>query len=427
MFAALRHYNYRIWFAAALVGNVGTWMQRVAQDWLVLTILTSNSGTAVGIVTALQFLPALVLSPMAGLLADRMNRRKLVIITQASMGLSALVLGMLVLTGHAQLWQVYILALSLGVASAFDGPARQTVVAELVPAERLANAVSLNAASFNAARLIGPGVAGLLIAAVGPGWVFIINAVSFAATIVALWKMRTAELTVLPRASREKGQIRQAVRYIRARGDIVVIMAVVFVASMLGLNFQLTSAMMATETFAKGAGEYGVLGSILAIGSLSGALLAARRKQPRVRLVVGAAFGFAVSMGVMAAMPTYLTYALMCIPVGFFSLTMLTSANGAIQTTTAPQMRGRVMSLYLMVLLGATPLGSPVVGWIGEHWGARWSIWIGAIATGVAAIIALIWTQRRWHYRIVLTRKMRPFLQVTYPQLQVATVSGRLS
>ncbi|QIK84277.1 MFS transporter [Sanguibacter sp. HDW7] len=416
-FASLRFFNYRVWFAAALVANIGTWMQRVAQDWLVLTELSDNSGVAVGIVTALQFVPALLFSPYAGVIADRVDNRKLLMWTQALQGVLAVLLGGLVISGRAELWHVYVLAFALGSVSAFDGPARMTFVAAMVPQDSLANAVGLNSASFNAARLIGPGLAGLLIAAVGSGWAFVINGVSFAATIAAMMLMRTAELRPLPRADRSKGgmrQMREGVGYIRQRTDILVIMAVAGVVSALGLNFQLTSALMATSEFGKGAGEYGILGSVLAIGSLTGALLAARRKRPRVRLVIGAAFAFGAASGVMALMPTFWSYAAASILVGLCSLTMLTAANTTLQMSVAPQMRGRVMSIYQMVLLGATPIGSPLVGWIGEHWGARWSIGVGAIASLLVAIAAAWWTKRRWEYDVRYSLTERPHLQVRY-------------
>lgn len=413
-FASLRYYNYRLWFGAALVANVGTWMQRVAQDWLVLTVLTDNSGTAVGIVTALQFLPVLALSAWAGVLADRVDRRKLLVITQTALGVLALALGALVLSGYAELWHVYVFAALLGCVTAIDNPVRQTFVAEMVPKEKLSNAVGLNSAGFNAARLVGPGLAGLLIAAFGPGWLFIVNGLTFAAVIVAMTRMRTSELNRLPVAVRAKGQIREGVRYVRNRSDIVVIMCVVCVVSTFGLNFQLTSAVMATAEFGKGAGEYGILGSILAIGSLAGALLAARRERPRVRLVIGSAFAFGVSTGLMAIMPTYWTYALMSIPVGFSSLTMLTAANSTIQMTTEPQMRGRVMALYMMVFLGATPIGSPVVGWIAETYGARWAIGIGSITALVVAAGAALWTKRNWDYTVRYQVFHRPHVEVTY-------------
>lgn len=413
-FASLQYRNYRLWFAGATVANIGTWMQRVAQDWLVLVILTADSGVAVGITTALQFAPALFLSAWAGLLADRVDRRTLLIATQAAMGVLAAAQGVLVLSGHAQLWHIYVFAFLLGCVSAVDGPARQTFVADMVPAERLSNAVGLNSASFNAARLVGPGIAGLAIAAVGTGWVFVVNAVTFAATILALTAMRRSELQSRPRTARAKGQLREGIAYVRNRSDILVIMVVVGVVSTFGLNFQLTSAMMARTEFGKGAEEYGVLGSILAIGSLAGALLAARRERPRVRLVVGSAFAFGVATGLMALMPSYLTFALATIPVGFASLTMLTAANSTIQLSTAPAMRGRVMSLYMVVFLGATPVGSPVVGWIGETFGARWAIGIGSITALLVAAGAALWVKRRWNLEVHYHLIDRPHLEVRH-------------
>jgi len=415
-FSSLRYFNYRLWFAGALVANIGTWMQRVAQDWLVLTVLSHESGVAVGVTTALQFAPTLFLSVWAGVLADRVNRRKLLIATQLGQAALALGLGALVLSGHAELWQVYVFAGALGCVTAIDGPVRQTFVAEMVPAEKLSNAVGLNSASFNAARLIGPGLAGLLIAGVGTGWVFIINGLTFATTILALTQMRTSELRRMPQASRAKGQIREGLRYVRHRSDIVVIMVVVSVISTFGLNFQLTSAMMARTEFGKGAGEYGILGSVLAIGSLTGALLAARRERPRVRLVIGSAFAFAISTGVMALMPTYVSYAVATIPVGLASLTMLTAANTTIQMSTDPAVRGRVMAIYMMVFLGATPIGSPIVGWVAEQWGPRWSIGIGSITALLVASGATVWAVRNWHVEVRYRVRSHPHLEVRYPE-----------
>ncbi|KQY23229.1 MFS transporter [Cellulomonas sp. Root485] len=427
-FSSLKFRNYRLWFAGALVANVGTWMQRVAQDWLVLTELTDESGVAVGITTALQFAPVLLLSPYAGLLADRVDRRKLLIATQVGQGILAAGLGILVLSGHAQLWQVYVFALALGCVTAIDGPVRQTFVAELVPAHKLSNAVGLNSASFNAARLIGPGVAGLLIAAVGTGWVFLINAVTFAATIFSLTRMRKSELSPMPTTARAKGQLREGIAYVRGRSDILVIMVVVGVVSTFGLNFQLTSAMMARSEFGMGAGEYGILGSVLAIGSLTGALLAARRERPRVRLVIGAAFGFGIATGVMALMPTYLTFAIACIPVGLASLTMMTAANATIQLSTDPVVRGRVMALYMMVFLGATPIGSPIVGWIGQTYGPRWAIGIGSISALLVATGAALWAWKKWDVTVRYHVRSRPHLEVLYPALptQRAQTAARL-
>ncbi|KGM09305.1 MFS transporter [Cellulomonas bogoriensis] len=414
-FHSLRYPNYRLWFGGALVANIGTWMQRVAQDWLVLTQLTDDSGVAVGITIALQFAPFLFLSAWAGVLADRLDRRRLLIATQASMGVLAAGLGALVLSGQVQLWHVYVFAGLLGCVAAIDAPARQTFVADIVPKERLSNAVGLNSASFNAARLIGPGTAGLLIAAVGTGWVFLINAATFAATILALVRMRRDQLRVAPPVRRGRGQIREGIAYVRHRSDIVVIMVVVGVVSTFGLNFQLTSAMMARTEFDKGPQEFGILGSVLAIGSLAGALLAARRERPRVRLVIGAAFGFGVATGVMALMPTYPSYVVATIPVGLASLTMMTAANSTIQMSTDPAMRGRVMSLYMVVFLGATPVGSPVVGWIGETFGARWAIGVGSISALLVSVVAALWAARRWRVRVRYRLLSRPHLEVRHP------------
>jgi len=412
-FASLKFFNYRLWFAGGLVSNIGTWMQRIAQDWLVLTVLTDNSGVAVGIVTGLQFLPFLLLSPYAGVIVDRFDARKLLLVTQVAAGALGVGLGVLVLTGAAELWHVYLFALALGVVSAFDNPARQTFVTQLVEGPNLPNAVALNSASFNAARLIGPGVAGLLIAVIGTGWVFIINGLTFAATIVALLAMRATELIPHQRVARHKGQVREGVRYVRRRADIVVIMIIVAVVSAFGLNFQMTSALMARVEFDKGAGAYGILGSIMAIGSLAGALGAARRGRPRLRTIVGSAGLFGVSTGLMAIMPTYGAYALMTIPAGFFGLTLLTTCNAWVQTTTAPTMRGRVMSLYMMVLLGASPIGSPIVGWIGEHVGPRWAIGVGSIAAILVAVGATWWSKRYWNLELSYAMH-RPFVRVAY-------------
>jgi len=415
-FASLKYRNYRWWVSGALVASVGTWMQRVAQDWLVLTELSNDSGVAIGITTALQFAPALLFSAWAGALADRVDRRKLLYVTQGAQGVLAAVLGWLVLAGVAELWHVYVLAFLLGIASAFDAPVRQVFVSELVPRERLANAVGLNSATFNTARLIGPGVAGLLIAAVGTGWVFMINALSFVATLLALYRINTAQMFREERAKEGGGgTIRDGIDYVKNRTDIIVIFAVVGVVSTFGLNFQLTSALMARIEFGRGAGEYGVLGSVLAIGSLAGALMAARRERPRVRLVIGSAFAFGITTGLLALMPSYPLFVLASIPVGFASLTMLTAANATLQLSTAPAMRGRVMSLYMIVFLGATPVGSPLVGWVGEYVGPRWSIGVGSVSALLVAVWALWWTQRRWGVEVHYSLRTSPRLQVVYP------------
>jgi MFS family permease len=396
-FRSLSNRNYRRYAAGSVVSNVGTWMQRVAQDWLVLQ-LTANSGTAIGITTGLQFLPFLVLSPFAGLVADRVPKQRLLQVTNAMMAGPALVLGVLAVTGTAEAWHVYVLALLLGIGAAFDAPARQSFVSELVDADDLTNAVGLNSASFNAARLVGPGLAGVLIAALGggvaaTGWVILANALSYAAPIVMLRRLDRSALDVAEPVGRGPGAIREGVRYVRNRPDLLLVLAVVFFTGTFGLNFQMTSALMATEVYGKGAGEYGLLGSILALGSLSGSLLAARRARVRHRLIIGAALTFGVVEIVAAFAPTYATYALLTPLLGLTALTMITAANAFMQLQTDAGMRGRVMALYLMIFMGGTPVGAPLIGWIGEEYGARATLWVGGAATigGTLLAAGLFW------------------------------------
>ena len=411
-FRALRIFNYRLWMGGAVVSNVGTWMQRVAQDWLVLTVLTDHSAVALGITTGLQFAPMLLLAPLAGVLADRMPKRRLLIMTQAAMGSIALLLGVLVVTGAVELWMVYALALGLGIAAAVDAPARQAFVSEMVPREDLSNAVGLNSASFHGARIVGPAVAGLLIAWVGTGPVFLINAVTFLAVIASLSRMRVRELAPPPRAATGKGQLRAGLRYVRRRPDLVLILAIVGMVGTFGLNFQMTTALMATEVFDKGAEQYGLLTSIMAIGSLSGALLAARREKPRLRLVVGSAFAFGVFSSVAAVMPTYPLFAISLVPVGVSALTLMTSANATVQLSVAPEMRGRVMALYMAIFMGGTPLGAPLIGWVGAEFGARWTIGVGGLVAISTAVVAVVWSMLAQRMRVHYRLRQTPHLQI---------------
>ena len=390
-FAALRVRNYRLFASGALVSNVGTWMQRVAQDWLILT-LTGSAG-ALGLTTGLQFLPILLFSPFAGVIADRYPKRRILAMTQTGMAVTAGVLGVLAVTGLVQAWHVYVLAFLFGTGTAFDAPPRQAFVNEMVGRDQLANAVGLNSASFNLARMIGPALAGVLIAWMGSGveatgWVILANAGSYLAVIISLSWMRTTELTPTAPLGRGRGQLRDGLRYVRSRPDLMLVMAIVFCAGTFGLNFQMTTALMATDVYGKGAGEYGVLGSILAIGSLAGSLLAARRVQPRQRLVIGAAVAFGVIVAVAGMMPTYLTFALILPLCGFAALTVVTAANALVQMTTAPEMRGRVMALYMAIFMGGTPFGSPLLGWIAEHAGARWTLIGGGALTVLGTLTA---------------------------------------
>jgi MFS family permease len=393
-FSALKNRNYRLYATGGVVSNTGTWMQRVAQDWLVLQ-LSHHNGVALGITTGLQFLPMLVLAPFAGTIADRYPKRNVLMVTQTWMASMGAILGVLDLTGVVQVWHVYLLALMFGVGASFDAPARQSFVIEMVGREDLTNAVGLNSASFNLGRVVGPSLAGFLIVFVGTAPVFLINAASFLAVIFALTKMRVADLTPVPRAPRGPGQIREGARYLWGRPDLMMILVVVFFVGTFGLNFQMTSALMATQVFHKGAGEYGVLGSVLAVGSLSGALLAARRAKPRLRLVVGGALVFGVIEIFAGVMPTYLSFMALLIPLGLAQMTMLNSANSTMQLAVDPVMRGRVMALYMAVLGGGTPIGAPIIGWLAQTFGARWGLIAGGIISAVAAIIAALVLARR--------------------------------
>jgi len=393
-FRSLSIRNYRLYASGAVVSNVGTWMQRVAQDWLVLQ-LTGFNGTALGITTGLQFLPILLLSPYAGLIADRFPKRRLLQVTQLMLAVPAFVLGLLAVTGVAQAWHVYLLAFVFGIGSAFDAPARQSFVSEIVGPDDLTNAVGLNSASFNLARMVGPALAGLLIAALGSGVpatgaVILVNAVSYGAVILSLQRMRDSELNRATPTPRHKGMIRDGMRYVLARPDLMLILTIVFFAGTFGLNFQLTSALMATEVFHKGAGEYGILGTTLAIGSLTGALLAARRGRIRHRLVIIAAVVFGVAEIVAGLLPSYLAFAIWTPVIGIASLTMITSANATFQMSVAPEMRGRVMALYMMIFMGGTPIGSPIVGWVGETFGARWTLIGGGVVTILGTALAVL-------------------------------------
>lgn len=412
MFAALAVPNYRIYAGGALLSNVGTWLQSTAQAWLVLQL--TGSGTALGATVALQLLPFLLLSPVAGLLADRFAKRKLMVWMQFAMAVPSAVLGVLAIAGVAEPWHVYILAFFFGTGRALEAPARQSFISEIVEPEHLSNAVSLNSASFNSGRLVGPGLAGLLIALLGSGvtatgWVILANALSYGFVVISLVLMDSSKLSPAPISPRGKGQIRDGVRYVRSRPDLVLLFSCVLVLGVFGMNFQVTSALMATETFGKGAGEFGVLGSVLAIGSLAGALLAAGRKRPRLRFVVGAGLVFAMAQIASGLMPTYISYAAVLPLVGLAVLTTITTANALIQMTSAPAMRGRVVSLYLMVFIGSGPLGNPLIGAIGEHMGPRWALVISGLAAGIGVSAAgLAYARmRRISLRSVLRRRRR--------------------
>lgn len=389
MFRSMTQINFRIWFVGAFVSNVGGWMQSTAQSWVVLTELTNFDATAVGLTMALQFGPPLLLAGPTGWVADRFNRRITLIITQSLQGLLALALGVLLLSGHANIWQMYVFALIFGVVNAFDMSSRQAFVNDLVGKAHISNAVALNAASFNAARLIGPAVAGLLLAVTSSGWVFLINAATFVAVIAALMMLRTSELNVVDRPSK-RVSMSEGFGYVRKRSDIIVVLILVFLVGAFGMNFPIFSSTMAVA-FGRGAETFGVLSSVLAVGSLTGALLTARRERARLGVVVAAAAGVGLASLGLALAPTVELFAIISVLMGFSVVTMMTTANGYVQTTSEPRIRGRVVAIYVALMVGATPIGAPIVGWVAQAAGPRWALGVSAVAGIIAALIGLGW------------------------------------
>ena len=394
-FRSLKVYNFRVWAAGSLVSNIGSWMQRIAQDWLVLTELTDQSASAVGIVTALQFAPQFLLLPWTGNAADRLNQRTLMMITQATMGALAFGLGLLTIFGVVELWHVYIFAFLLGCAAAFDAPSRQAFVSELVEDGDLANAVALNSITFNSARMVGPAIAGVAIATVGTGWAFIANGASFLAVMASLLMLRVGDLYPNARAPRRAGAFREGLVYVWQREDLRVIMIMMFIIGTFGMNFAIWTSTMAVKVFHTDAHGYGVLSSIMAVGTVTGGLLAAGRDRPAFgHLVVGAAV-FGVGCLMAALSPGYWFFGASLALIGTSVLTFLNSSNSLVQLTTEPTLRGRVMALRMAITLGGTPFGAPLIGWITDRYGPRWSLGIGVVAGVSAALVAAYYMIRR--------------------------------
>jgi MFS family permease len=387
-----------------VISNTGTWMQRVAQDWLVLE-LTHNSGTALGITSGLQFLPLLLFSMWGGVIADRYSKRRILMVTQASMGVLALILGVLALTHSVAIWQVYALAFAGGMVTVVDNPTRQAFATEMVGRSGLANAIALNSAVFNLARIAGPAVAGLVIAWLGTPAAFLVNAASYAAVLISLKLMRVSELQVVDRLPRAKGQLREAVQYVKERPALWMTMVLIFFVATFGMNFQVTNALMSREVFHTGAGLFGLASAVFAVGALGGALLAARRSRPTMTLLLGTAFAFSVLEVISGFMPGYWSYLIMLIPTGLALLTFTTASNSAVQLGTTAEMRGRVMGLYMLFFLGGAPIGSPLVGWAAEQFGPRVSLLAGGMISLVAtAAIGLMLA----HSRGKRVRDLRP-------------------
>ncbi|WP_351227071.1 MFS transporter [Streptomyces sp. NPDC002133] len=388
-FSSLKIRNYRLFFTGAMVSNTGTWMARITQDWLVLSL--TGSSAAVGITTALQFLPMLLFGLYGGVIADRYPKRRILLFSQGALGLCGLALAVLTLSGHVQVWHVYLIAFMLGMVTVVDNPTRQSFVSEMVGPQQLQNAVSLNSANFQSARLVGPALAGVLITAVGSGWAFLLNGLSFLAPLTGLLLMRTSELHKVERAPRGKGQLREGLKYVAGRPELIWPIVLIGFIGTFAFNFPIWLTAFADEVFHAGAGTYGLFNTLIAAGSLAGALLSARRGSSRLRMLVGAAALFGVLEVAAALSPSFWLFAALLVPIGMVGLTVNVTANSSVQMATDPVMRGRVMSLYMMVFVGGTPLGAPLVGWITDTYGARVGFATGgAVAATAAVAIGLI-------------------------------------
>lgn len=364
-------------------------MQRTAQDWLVLTQLTNHNATAVGIVMGLQFGPQLLLLPISGFLADHFDKRKLMIITQGAMGALALALGILTVTGLVRLWEVYVFAFLFGCTTALDAPARQTFITSLVSDDDLSNAVALNSSSFNAARMIGPAIAGILIASVGTGWAFLINGASFVAVLCSLGLLRVHATHSSHQPAANRRSLLDGFRYVSKRPDLLTILLMLFLVGTFGLNFPIFISTMAVTVFHAGAGQYGLLTSIMAIGTLGGSLLAARRETPTMVVLLSGSVLFGVGLSLGAIAPNYACFGLTLVIVGVSAMTLTTGTSSLMQLSTEPGMRGRVLALRLAVAVGGTPLGAPIVGWVADRFGPRWALSVGAASGFAAAVVAI--------------------------------------
>ena len=395
MFRALSVRNYRLYASGQVVSNTGTWMGRVTQDWLVYHILTHDSSFALGFVTALQFLPTMVFGMYGGMLGDRYPKRRVLTVTQSTLGLISLLSGVLIVTHTMQLWTICVIAFFFGIASALDTPVRQAFVVELVGRDLLQNAVSLNSATFNVSRMIGPAVAGLLIEAFGTAPAFFANAVSYLAVIIGMLVMTGADLYSAPLVARARGQLREGLNYVKSRPDLLLPVMLMGFIGTFGFNFQITNALIAQGVFHRGAGSYGILSTAQAVGSVAGALTSARRKRrPRARLLVTAGLAFATLEAASAFIPSYTMFMLVLIPIGGAGILLATSCNSTLQLNSAPHMQGRVMALYTTVFVGCAPLGSLLVGWLGGLFGPRWALFFGGGISLVAVLACAVYYSR---------------------------------
>ncbi|WP_455900847.1 MFS transporter [Rhodococcus gordoniae] len=392
-FAALRGPNFRLYISGQAVSLVGTWMQTVAQSWLVLQL--TGSATAIGIVLALQTVPMLLLGPYGGVVADRSDKRRLMIGLQTLMGVQALILGLLVVTDTIALWHVYVLAVALGLNQCFENPARQSFMLELVGPEDLRNAVSLQSVLASCSRMIGPAVAGLVIAAGGLGVCFLLNAASFVAVVTSLLRLDVSRLQRSPAAARAKGQLREGFAYVRSTSDLAVPLLMMALVGCLAFEFQVVLPVLADHTFAAGAGAYGFLTAAMGAGSVVGGLVVATWGRTGTRPLIVTSLAFGIAMAVAAAAPNLTTLIVVMVIVGALSVTFTSTTNSSLQLAAAPTMRGRVMALWSVAFLGSTAIGGPIAGWVSEQWGGRAGLVLGAVACLVAAAMGIVALRRR--------------------------------
>ena len=386
MFSSLASFNYRLFFWGQLVSVSGTWMQTVAQAFLVLQL--TGSGTDLGLATGARFVPVFLFGPWGGLVADRLDKRRVLYATQALSGLLALALGVLVGTHAIRMWMVYVLALALGFVNVFDNPARQSLISELVPRPLLRNAVTLNSVTVNMARIFGAAIGGGIAAALGLALCFDVNAASFGAVIISLAFMSAAQMVAARREPREPGQIRAGLAYVRTEPDLLVPLLMVAVIGALAWEFPISLPLVARSVFHGGAGTYGAMTAAMGAGAVAGGLITASRKQLRRRGLSIAAIGWGIAITAAAVAPSLLAEYIILVFVGYGSISFNSLAKTALQLSATPGMRGRVMSLWGVAWLGSTPIGGPIVGWIGEEFGARWSLIIGGVPTILVGIMA---------------------------------------
>lgn len=388
-FASLRFRNYRLYFVSQIISFSGTWMQSIALGWLVLEL--TGSGTALGTVLAMQFLPTLLLAPVGGVLADRFEKRKLIMGTQTAAGLLALALGVITLTGVVELWMVYVLAACFGTVTALDNPSRQTFVMEMVGPDDVSNAVTLNSVVVNAARVIGPAIAGVVIAVFGVGECFVFNAASYVAVVVAMLLIRSDQLHPSARSARAPRQVRDGFRYAWSQPILRTTIVMLILIGTFTFEFSTTLPMLAEFTFGAGPTGLAIMTSLMGLGAVVGGLFVAAAGPPTPTRLVLTAAGFGLAVGTVALMPTIgLVYAVMPL-VGVASVSMIALSNATLQLHSDPKMRGRVMSIFSMSLIGSTPIGGPIVGWLGDHTSPRVALLVGAVGAFAAATYG--WTQ----------------------------------